>query len=1584
MGVSQATFATLFADCCAQQRQRYGARPGQHPPARPHGRRADHRPPSRASPTSTDSSRTDAGSSPPQPFHDFVLLTLTTVVGTAFPSDGLLIATTADGYLVVAQHLAPDSFGASLGLRNGDILAGVNDTSFANMTAEDVFGALHVATRPNPPGYEPFEVTVHVHRTTLASSGSSPQRPDSHNTDPLPQSPPDDDHQSGPRLREPGTAPPPPTGPRCSRGNSGCACNVNGMRRSSNSRILYGCPIPGCQAHTQHLDLAQLRKHLQTHAYDHWDQRWFWDTHPDSEIDRCPTCFLPFKRLAGHTCHPPESINSNTRTRNQHSADALNATLGPDFVRLLTKVNTYDLAMLRPYLGKRVSLARRPNKSLTTNIRAGYNTLIALVNRLDSTSIEAGRQCNGDTGNVAWQTAQLQAISGWKLLLAFGFLCNDLPDGSQNAHLTEVQANTRVQAFFRGDWRALDVAVTRSQQTQSPRQPMSDTAQIAALAKRAEYQTSMGELSRAMATISSITRVVSMTDELERQLRDTKYTTAPPLEDPTLPGAQWDTRHFPTTVVLANNCDGIDFPDKLPERLLKKIDRSAAVGIDGLSRDWLTHMIPADDLNTLVCELVNGRAPPYIYSTMAGGTATLLGKPAKPGDFRPVVPQTVLIRLVGKLLMNTTRDDLLELLGPYQAAVHCPAGLEAATTLMQEHFYSNGDDAVMIQWDYKNGYGEVRRDKVRQWVIDNLPSWAPFVCSVISTNPTRVGYRAANGAPRSLGVTEGLLQGDVLSAPLYTALNTPARLAANAIGRSTPHHTEAGCDPEHPDCTPGGVHMDYIDDNFVSARTATLGQNMMLTALRLARVNNMRPAKGKMVIASYNEAALTPERWAELIAYLHEYEPEVIPEFVHLGGTSPTNTVHDGLTILGKPMGTAAYVRQYMTVKLGMKCGVQRSLAVLQSSPLRRQSAMLLFKYCVQERITYFSRTLTHAEFATCAADMEAWTRQFLFELVQWDPDRNDPDFRALTAMARRTAALSSSRGGLAVRDATMTATYAPVAAMADTLNSKFELRIFHMRRRLQNPDLQCTYDEWTQHQGDTFESLPPTARHLYVYHHLRSSVDQLETAWGNRRGASTDAHVDDYPFPRTVTEFLDEVRTPKYQTMLGAGHFGSPLHVQRRMAQWIQDRLRDDNLRTAFSAADVKRLRSQGGPGGMAFMRMIPACKKDQWDDAAFREVLRDVLGLPSLRWYDPRLPADKQHHSMPARCQCGQGPLTASHAASCILDGTRSTKHNAIARTIYKCVLAHKVPSVELEPRGRLNRGDNAGPDFELTSADLGGRVMYDFTYVDETAATYGTNPLNRTAAAAKEAERRKVAFGRDYPECRQRGIAYEGIAMEHDGAIGPALADLLKQLWQHVKNPGRANREWTLKATSAMPLDQAYDNPLWTNPGLTEFWLGRISTVARQATIDARRRCAERMNSGVTGRCEGAHGGDAFGSVPTPSTRSPTPVDSAQSTPSSSPTSPHVDASSDADSGKDLLDFAASVNVSPDIVRPQPVPVSATPPAPMATTPSRPVPTATPPPAQSPVPASPGPQNTTPGQAPGTPTAGESRCATPMPEQ
>ena len=178
-------------------------------------------------------------------------------------------------------------------------------------------------------------------------------------------------------------------------------------------------------------------------------------------------------------------------------------------------------------------------------------------------------------------------------------------------------------------------------------------------------------------------------------------------------------------------------------------------------------------------------------------------------------------------------------------------------------------------------------------------------------------------------------------------------------------------------------------------------------------------------------------------------------------------------------------------------------------------------------------------------------------------------------------------------------------------------------------------------------------------------------------------------------------------------------------------------------------------------------------------------------------------------------------------------------------------------MEPRhGHLGRVPNRGPDLHVTCADFG-KAYYDFTVVDEMAATYApTRPENRTAAAANAAERVKRE-SRDAAGRAAAGERYAGLAVEQGGALGPALVDFYCRLGEHVGNPGHDPRGWHVPSSRAVEMTSLYDNPAFTAPTITQFHIQRLSLLMRKRAVEGRRICARRLGTaGPFGARDGGH--------------------------------------------------------------------------------------------------------------------------------
>ena len=161
-------------------------------------------------------------------------------------------------------------------------------------------------------------------------------------------------------------------------------------------------------------------------------------------------------------------------------------------------------------------------------------------------------------------------------------------------------------------------------------------------------------------------------------------------------------------------------------RALGKISRTVGAGIDGIGRHYFEHM---DDLTVFINLTLNGMLPPEWVRASAGGSVVMIGNPKKPGDIRPIVPQSLLIRLPAKVLLTLCRLGIKRAVDPWQGAVNVAAGAETIAAIFAQAMYRSRDSVGIIS-DKKNGYGETKRDELLAVVLQRVPFFARFMLMV--------------------------------------------------------------------------------------------------------------------------------------------------------------------------------------------------------------------------------------------------------------------------------------------------------------------------------------------------------------------------------------------------------------------------------------------------------------------------------------------------------------------------------------------------------------------------------------------------------------------------------------------------------------------------------------------------------------------------------------------------------------------------------------------------------------------------------------------------------------------------------------
>ena len=107
----------------------------------------------------------------------------------------------------------------------------------------------------------------------------------------------------------------------------------------------------------------------------------------------------------------------------------------------------------------------------------------------------------------------------------------------------------------------------------------------------------------------------------------------------------------------------------------------------------------------------------------------MIGKPKAPDDVRPIVPQSLIIRMGGKLLISSGGKDIKRVVDPWQAAVGVAAGCETMSSIFRQAMYRSRDSVGFVT-DKKNGYGETKRDELLAVVLQRVPFFARFMLMV--------------------------------------------------------------------------------------------------------------------------------------------------------------------------------------------------------------------------------------------------------------------------------------------------------------------------------------------------------------------------------------------------------------------------------------------------------------------------------------------------------------------------------------------------------------------------------------------------------------------------------------------------------------------------------------------------------------------------------------------------------------------------------------------------------------------------------------------------------------------------------------
>ncbi len=384
---------------------------------------------------------------------------------------------------------------------------------------------------------------------------------------------------------------------------------------------------------------------------------------------------------------------------------------------------------------------------------------------------------------------------------------------------------------------------------------------------------------------------------------------------------------------------------------------------DGDSTDF-------DAIAALFNALVSGSLPSTHWIT---SRAVLIPKPNNNG-FRPLGIGEAWYRFLGRAILSLVGENVGSRLEPLQLGCGIPGGCESAARMAQV-FLDNLPSHVLIKTDFTNAFNLVPRRRIFEGLQRFCPQLLPW-------------FRWAYGAPSPLVNSQGVIvgssetgcrQGDPLASLLFCVAIHPALQRLNDE-ISALYDNAIGLYPDDELGPDRGIVLSYMDDCTISVPWI------------------LAPDVTDTLITICNEFGLI----------LNHPKCRVIgPNSLHLSDMYPFQKCADGDIVLGNPVGSASFRRNFCEEQVVKYTRCLPTINTLQIDP---SPAFNLIKFCINPRINYLVRVQDVDSRESVQAFDEA-IDEALFQVAHHQPATVDR--RCLSAMLR---SLPLDLGGLGVK----------------------------------------------------------------------------------------------------------------------------------------------------------------------------------------------------------------------------------------------------------------------------------------------------------------------------------------------------------------------------------------------------------------------------------------------------------------------------------------------------------------------------------------------------------------------------------------
>jgi uncharacterized C2H2 Zn-finger protein len=361
------------------------------------------------------------------------------------------------------------------------------------------------------------------------------------------------------------------------------------------------------------------------------------------------------------------------------------------------------------------------------------------------------------------------------------------------------------------------------------------------------------------------------------------------------------------------------------EKELRGLKKGVASGWSGWTNQALQAIFLSDETVSESCEklakffnkCLSGEINKGVIHLFGTSRSVLIPKPDK--TVRPIGIGEALYRLMGRIISGLVQIDIGEQLLPLQFAVGVKGGGEIVARIAQLHYDTEG--LALLRFDVSNAFNELRRSHI--W--NGLHTYCPGLCKL---------FRTFYGSPSDLRRTGGELvgrcqtgvkQGDALGG-IYFCCGGHA-----AVTLPLQQELDAAM-IRYSDKNKSAPNISYIakfsDDGYLGA-PIEVAEEMSSAAVRIYADAGLRIKASKSEITGRSiDTSYDTSRCC--------FPPAV-----------------GGMKVVGCPIGSPAYVTEYMQEKVNKLTAPLQTLVHVDT-----QAAYILTHKCVNQRLSYLSRIL--------------------------------------------------------------------------------------------------------------------------------------------------------------------------------------------------------------------------------------------------------------------------------------------------------------------------------------------------------------------------------------------------------------------------------------------------------------------------------------------------------------------------------------------------------------------------------------------------------------------------------------------------